>query len=106
MSAAASFVTFSAIVLESSAPSPATGCAAPALVPGAIAATSAAIRRKNPADAACAPEGVTYTTTGRRAAVIAVVICRSDDSRPPGVLSSMIVTAAPPASAVARPRSR
>ena len=41
-----------------------TGWAAPMLVLGAIAATSAAIVMKQPALAAHAPAGDTYTTTG------------------------------------------
>lgn len=83
-----------------------TGCAAPAFVPGAIAATSAAISRKNPADAARAPAGVTYTATGTSAVVSAVVISRSETNRPPGVLSSRIVSFAPLSCASARPRLR
>ena len=43
---------------------PSTGCAAPMCVPGAIAATSAAIVRMKPADAARAPEGATKIATG------------------------------------------
>ena len=38
--------------------------------PGAIAATSAAIRRMNPADAARAPDGPTKTTTGAREVIM------------------------------------
>ena len=39
-------------------------------VPGAIAATSAAIVRMNPAEAARAPDGPTKTTTGARDVII------------------------------------
>ena len=60
MVAAASCSTFFASTSPTVlAAAPPTGCAAPVLVPGAIAATSAAISRKNPADAACAPLGAT-----------------------------------------------
>ena len=45
---------------------PDTGCAAPMLVPGAMAATSAATVMRNPADAARAPDGPTNTATGVR----------------------------------------
>ncbi len=66
-------------------PMPATGCAAPMLVPGAIAATSAAIVITNPAEAARAPEGPTKTATGVRQLSILSTICRIELSRPPGV---------------------
>ena len=75
------------------------------LVPGDIAATSAAIRMKNPADAACAPPGVTYTTTGTLLAMIAVVISRVVSTSPPGVLSSITSRAAFLLLASASPRS-
>ena len=55
MSSAAFFELVSSIV----APPPDTGWAAPMWVPGAIAATSAAIVMMNPADAARPPEGPT-----------------------------------------------
>ncbi len=45
-------------------PPSATGCAAPMLVVGAIAATSAANVMKQPALPAHAPGGDTYTTIG------------------------------------------
>jgi hypothetical protein len=48
-------------------------------VPGAIAATSAAIVSTNPAEAARAPAGPTNTTTGARD-----VIMRVESSNPPG----------------------
>jgi len=59
MLAAESSSTFLAIVPWMSPPSPSTGWAAPALVPGAMAATSADIRMKNPAEPARAPLGAT-----------------------------------------------
>ena len=61
--AAASFATFFRLSL-SAPPESATGCAAPMLVAGASAATCAAMVMKTPADAARAPVGATYTTTG------------------------------------------
>ncbi len=57
--AAASCSTFSPSAPSISSPCPPTGWAAPVLVPGAMAATSAAIRMKNPAEAAWAPLGDT-----------------------------------------------
>ena len=58
MNAAASFSIF--VFMISSIFSPRrTGCAAPVFVPGAIAATSADSRMKNPADAARLPAGAT-----------------------------------------------
>jgi hypothetical protein len=56
--AAASFSTFCFMTASISAPIR-TGCAAPVAVPGAIAATSPASSRKNPADAARPPLGAT-----------------------------------------------
>jgi hypothetical protein len=105
--AAASFVIFSSMTSDTPSPEPiGTGWAAPAFVPGAIAATSAAISTKKPADPACPPAGVTYTATGLFAAVSAVVASRSDTSRPPGVSTSIRVSAAPRSSASFSPRSR
>ena len=57
------------------------------LVPGAMAATCPAIVMKVPADAARAPLGDTYTTTGTLAFRIALTIMRVDSTRPPGVSS-------------------
>jgi len=59
MLAAASCSTFLPSTPGMSLPPSATGWAAPALVPGAIAARSADIRMKNPAEAAWAPPGAT-----------------------------------------------
>ena len=59
ISAAASSLIFFPIVFGRSSPPLPTGDAAPAFVPGAIAATSQAIRTKKPAEAACAPGGQT-----------------------------------------------
>ena len=56
-------------------------------VPGAIAATSAAIVRMKPADAARAPEGAMKTTTGVVARSIRVTIARVESTSPPGVRS-------------------
>ena len=106
MKARASCSAFSFSVFGSSCPSPATGCAAPALVPGAIAATSPARSRKNPAEAAWAPEGATKVATGTFDARIAVVISRVEVSRPPGVESSDHDEAAPSRSASRRSLAR
>ena len=76
------------------------------LVPGAIAATWPAAVMKVPADAACAPGGETYTTTGTGDAKMDVTIFRVDDSSPPGVSISTTTTAAPSRSAFSRLRSR
>ena len=59
MKAAASFSTFRIDSLSTVPPPAATGCAAPMLVAGAMAATWAAIVMKAPADAARAPVGAT-----------------------------------------------
>ena len=99
MKARASCSAFSFSVFGSSCPSPATGCAAPVFVPGAIAATSPARRRKNPADAAEAPEGETYVTTGTFEARIVEAITRVDVRSPPGVERPRTTTAAWSASA-------
>ena len=63
-------------------------------VPGAMAATSAAMVIRNPADAARLPDGPTKTTTGVRALMIAVLISRVESTRPPGVRRLMTTTAA------------
>ena len=55
--AAMSSAAFFAVVSSIPPPPPDTGCAAPMCVPGAIAATSAAIVMMNPADAARLPDG-------------------------------------------------
>ena len=55
--AATSLAAFLATVSFTGAPSPDTGCAAPIEVPGAMAATSAAIVIRKPADAARDPLG-------------------------------------------------
>ncbi len=55
----ASEKTLAFMVSSMSSPDPWTGDAAPVLVPGAMAATSAEIRMKNPAEVAWAPPGVT-----------------------------------------------
>ena len=53
-----------------------TGDDAPVLVPGAMAATSDASSKKNPAEAARPPLGVTYEITGTREASIFEAISR------------------------------
>jgi len=62
--AATSDAAFLASVSSICWPGPDTGWAAPICVPGAIAARSAAIVRRNPADAALAPDGPTKIATG------------------------------------------
>ena len=57
-------------------------------VPGDIAATSAAMVTNTPADAACAPPGVTQTMIGTGLASSAWTMFRMLDSSPPGVSSS------------------
>src|SRR5262245_26714705 len=78
---------------------PATGCAAPMFVPGAMAATSATIVMRKPADAARAPEGPTNTATGVLQLSILAMSCRIEVSRPPGVSMRMMTSGAPSASA-------
>ena len=69
------------------------------LVAGAIAATCAAMVMNTPAEAARAPVGATYTTTGTSEARMLCTIERIDRSRPPGVLSWRISACAPSARA-------
>ena len=97
--AAASDAAFCDVVSSIFSPEPETGCAAPACVAGAIAATSAAIRRMNPADAARAPDGPTNTTTGARDVIIRDTILRVESSRPPGVRNTSTTSSAPDVSA-------
>jgi len=104
--AAASSRAFSFITPSIASPAPPTGWAAPVFVPGAIAATSAAISRKKPADAARAPLGPTQTTTGTGEARIALFIARVESSSPPGVSSSTTRAAASVRSASARLSTR
>ena len=68
-------------------------------VPGAMAATSAAIVRMNPADAARAPAGPTKIATGVLAAIMRETIARVESSSPPGVRNVNTTSAAPAASA-------
>ncbi len=103
--AAASSVALARTSSGRFSPCPPTGWAAPVLVPGAIAATSADMRMKNPADAARAPAGATYTTTGTVHPVMAVVISRVASSSPPGVSSSITAKVASRAWASSRTRS-
>src|SRR6185436_11968161 len=90
---------------EATAPDSPTGCAAPTLVAGAIAATFVDNRMNVPADAARAPEGETYPITGTFAFRIACVIWRIDESSPPGVSSVSSTAAAPASAASAMPPS-
>src|SRR5205807_4867983 len=76
-----------------------TGWADPMLVPGAIAAMSAASVMYRPAEAARAPEGETNTTTGSGAPRIFLMMSRIEVSSPPGVSIWMISVLALPATA-------
>src|SRR3984885_13787765 len=75
------------------------------LVPGAIAATSAASTMMHPADAARAPRGATNTITGARAFISRWMISRIEESRPPGVSSWRTNAAEFRASASEMPRA-
>ena len=68
-------------------------------VPGAIAATSAAIVIRKPAEAARAPLGATKTTTGVSAEIMRDVIDRVDSTSPPGVRKVNTMSSASAASA-------
>ena len=70
-----------------SSPPPATGCAAPIWVLGAIAAMWPAIVMNVPAEAARAPAGLTNTTTGTCAARKRCTISSVEVISPPGVSS-------------------
>ena len=87
-------------------PPMATGCDAPMWVSGAIAATSAAIMIKAPADVARAPWGAVYTMIASLLLSMACMISRVESSRPPGVSSSMSTACAPCSSAFAMPLRR
>lgn len=78
---------------------PSTGCAAPMCVPGAMAATSAAMVRMKPAEAARAPAGPTKTATGVFAASMCETMARVESTSPPGVRSVRTTKSAPAASA-------
>ncbi len=80
------------------------GCAAPALVPGAIAATSAASSRKNPAEPARLPEGSMKMMTGTGDASMSATISRVESSSPPGVPMEIKTAAAWRLAASSRPR--
>ncbi len=96
---------FFASVFGRSSPAPPTGAAAPAFVPGAIAATSHAMRMMKPAEAACAPGGATQPTTGTGDARIACAIVRVESRRPPGVSILRTTNGAPFFSASFRTRA-
>jgi hypothetical protein len=85
--AATSSAAFFDAVASITSPLPETGCAAPMWVPGAMAATSAAMARMKPAEAARAPAGPTNTATGVRAASMRVTMSRVESTSPPGVRS-------------------
>jgi hypothetical protein len=91
--------TFFPSVPLMSSPPPPTGCAAPMLVPGAIAATCAASVMKTPADPAPAPLGATHTITGSGAFRISFTITCMEGRSPPGVSSSMTSAGTPSRSA-------
>jgi hypothetical protein len=81
-----------------------TGWAAPMLVPGAMAATWAARVTKRPAEAARAPGGATYTTTGTGLPRISFTKVRVDSIKPPGVSSTISRHSACRSAAVANAR--
>ena len=70
-------------------------------VPGAMAATSAAMVIRKPADAARLPDGDTKTATGVFDWMMAVLMSRVESTRPPGVRSTMTSRSALAASACA-----
>ena len=70
-------------------------------VAGAIAAMSAAIVIRKPAEAARLPDGPTNTATGVFAGMMALLMSRVESTRPPGVRSVNTTSAAPAASAFA-----
>ena len=84
---AVKFSIFSPMTPLTSCPPLATGCAAPMLVAGAIAAMCPAMVMKTPADAAPAPLGATYTITGTGEPNISFTMVRVEFSSPPGVSS-------------------
>ena len=95
---AVKFSTFFPIVPGMSSPCPPTGCAAPMLVPGAIAATCAAIVMKTPGRAgAGAARRDVDDDRQRRARGCPSRSSRADCSSPPGVSSSITSAAAPSA---------
>src|SRR3954447_24531062 len=81
MLAAASLVT----LLARSPPDRPIGVDAPTLVPGAMAATGHDISTNAPAEAARAPLGATWPTTGRELLRLPWSIWSIDDPSPPGV---------------------
>src|SRR5579875_2836605 len=81
-------------------PSLLTGLDAQIVVEGAIAATCAARVTIAPAEAAYAPEGVTYEITGTVLFNSALAIACIESIAPPGVLISITRAAAPSFSAV------
>ena len=94
-------VAFFDITSSIFSPLPVTGCAAPICVPGAIAAMSAAMVIRNPAEAARLPDGPTKIATGVRAAMIALLMSRVESRSPPGVRNVNTIRRAPSASALA-----
>src|SRR5579885_2052774 len=87
-------------VAARSLPSPFTGLDAPIVVDGAIAAMCAARVTSAPAEAAYAPEGVTYEIIGTVLLSSAVMIACIESIAPPGVLTSITSACAPSPSAV------
>ena len=101
--AAASWEALRSRVSGRSSPRP-TGDAAPMFVTGAMAAACAAAVRNVPAEAACAPSGATYTTTGVSELRMASTISLVESRRPPGVSSRMTSIRAPSSVALAMAR--
>lgn len=101
--AARSLATFRFISSSgASFPEAITGWAAPAFVPGAIAATWAACRIKAPAEAALAPLGETQTATGTEDSRMAPVMALMELTKPPGVSNLKITREAPSFRALSR----
>ena len=76
-----------------------TGVAAPRCVAGAIAAICPAYRMYVPAEAARAPPGATYASTGNLLSSMRAMIKRIDSDRPPGVSMRNTIATAPSADA-------
>jgi hypothetical protein len=70
-----------------SSPPAEIGVDEPMFVNGAMAATSEAMARKTPAEAAREPGGETYTITGTGDSSMLLIMLRIELSSPPGVSS-------------------
>src|SRR5574341_485970 len=93
-------------VLGKSSPCGPTGLLAPTAVSGAIAAACPASTMNNPAEAASAPGGPTYTITGTSLVRIAWMMSSVTLTLPPGVSSTITTASALSRSASSSPRVR